>query len=86
MGAKKLSVSFDVELAQTIHDAAREEGVSVSAWLASAAAAKARRRHLRAALNEIADEDGPLSDDDIDELIAAARERSIVTQPRRGAA
>ena len=86
MTAKKLSVSFDAELADAIRDAAMEEGVSISTWLASAAAAKARRRNLRAALDEVAAEDGALSDSDIDELIAAARERSVVTHVRRGAA
>ena len=86
MTAKKLSVSFDAELAETIRAAAMEEGVSVSTWLASAAAAKARRRHLRSALDDVAAEEGALSDRDIDELVAAARERSVVTQVRRGAA
>lgn len=86
MVAKKLSVSFDAELADMVRDAAADEGVSVSTWLAAAAAARARRRHLRAALDELATDQGALSDDDIDRLVASAREHSVVTQPRRGAA
>ena len=83
---KKLSVSFDAGLADAIRAAAAEEGVSMSTWLASAAAAKARRRYLRAALDELAKDEGVLSDDDIDRLIAEARQRSFVTKPHRGAA
>lgn len=86
MTAKKLSVSFDAELAEIVRDAAANEGVSVSTWLASAAAARARRRQLRAALDELAADQGALSDEDIDRLIASARGSSVVTQPRRGAA
>ena len=86
MAVKKLSVSFDADLADAIRDAAAEEGVSMSTWLASAAAAKARRRFLRAALDEFAEDEGALSEEDIDRLIAEARQRSIVTKPRRGAA
>jgi hypothetical protein len=86
VAVKKLSVSFDAELADVIRAAASEEGVSMSTWLASAAAAKARRRFLRAALDNLAKDEGALSDDDIDRLIAQARQRSIVTKPQRGAA
>jgi hypothetical protein len=86
VAVKKLSVSFDAELADAIRAAAAEEGVSMSTWLASAAAAKARRRYLRAALDQLAEDKGVLSDDDIDRLIAKARQRSIVTKPQRGAA
>ncbi len=85
MGAKKMSVSFDAELADMVRDAAASEGVTMSTWLASAAAAKARRRQLRAALDELAADQGALTNEDIDRLIASARERSVVTQPRRGA-
>jgi plasmid stabilization system protein ParE len=69
-----------------VRGAAAEEGISVSTWLAAAAAAKARRRHLRTALDELAEDQGAMTDDDIDRLIAESRKRSIVTQPRRGAA
>ena len=79
MSAEKLSVSFDPDLAATIRAAAAEEGVSVSTWLARAAEAKARQRALRLALDSFAAEHGPLTDADIDRLIADARAASSDT-------
>lgn len=73
MAAEKLSVSFDPRLAAAIRAAAAEEGVSISMWLAGAAEAKARRRHLREALDSFAAEYGVLGDADIDRLIGEAR-------------
>lgn len=73
MAAEKLSVSFDAGLAAAIRAAAAEEGVSISMWLAGAAEAKARRRHLRDALDDFAAEHGVLADADIDRLISDAR-------------
>ncbi len=84
MAVDKLSVSFDPDLAATVRAAAAEEGVSVSMWLASAAEAKARRRHLREALDSFAAEHGALSNDDVDRLIGESRAGSIVVG--RGAA
>lgn len=73
MASEKLSVSFDPSLAAAIRVAAAEEGVSISMWLAGAAEAKARRRHLRDALDAFAAEHGVLADADIDRLIGEAR-------------
>lgn len=84
MAAEKLSVSFDPSLAAAIRAAAAEEGVSVSMWLAGAAEAKARRRHLRDALDGFAAEHGVLADADVDRLIGDARAGSVVIG--RGAA
>ncbi len=78
MSADKLSVSFDPSLAATIRAAAAEEGVSISMWLAGAAEAKARRRHLREALDSFAAEHGELTDADVDRLIVDARAGSPV--------
>ena len=83
MASEKLSVSFDPELAATIRAAAADEGVSVSQWLAGAAEARARRRHLREALDAFAAEHGALTEDGIDQIIADARS---VSPGRRGAA
>jgi hypothetical protein len=58
--------------------------VSVSQWLAGAAEARARRRHLREALDAFAAEHGALTEDEIDRIIADARSDS--TGGRRGAA
>lgn len=73
MPAEKLSVSFDAGLAAAVRAAASEEGVSVSTWLAGAAEAKARQRHLREALDTFAAEHGALTETDIDRLIGDAR-------------
>lgn len=71
--AEKLSVSFDAGLAAAVRAAASDEGVSVSAWLAGAAEAKARQRHLREALDAFAAEHGALTEAEIDRLIGEAR-------------
>ncbi len=84
MSAEKLFVSFDADLAATVRAAAAEEGVSVSMWLAGAAEAKARWRHLREALDVFAQEHGALADADIDRIISDARAGS--SHVGRGAA
>lgn len=78
MSAEKFSVSFDSSLAATVRAAAADEGVSVSMWLSGAAEAKARRRHLREALDVFAAEHGRLTDADIDRIIDGARAQSTV--------
>jgi hypothetical protein len=79
MGAEKLSISLDSELAEAVRAAAEGEAVSVSTWLARAAEARVRRAHLRDALDAFADEHGALVEADIDARVAEARARSIVT-------
>ena len=80
--AETFSVSFEGGLAKAVRQAAAKEGLSVSSWLAEAAAAKARQRHLRDALDAAAAEHGPLSDDEVDRLIAKAREGSRISGSR----
>jgi hypothetical protein len=86
MAAKKLSISLDAELADIVRAGAQEEGVSVSTWLAEAAEEKARRRNLRMALDQDAAGIAALSDEELDRIIAEARQTSIITKPARGAA
>lgn len=81
MSTEKLSVSFNPGLAATVRAAAAEDGISVSTWLARAAEAQARHRHLREALDEFAAEHGELADDEIDRIIGAARTGSEVVGP-----
>lgn len=81
MPAEKLSISLEEELATAIRSAAAAEGVSVSSWIASAAEQRARREHLRAALESFDDEFGALRPGEADRLIAAARSSSSVTRP-----
>jgi hypothetical protein len=82
----KLSISLDESLAQVVRDAAADENLSVSAWLSAAAQDRIRHRLLRLALDADADEFGSMSDDEIDEIVAAARATAIVTTPRSSAA
>lgn len=86
MAVEKLSVSFNADLVALIRAAAAEEGVSLSTWLANAAEAKARQRHLRRALDAYAEEHGELTDEQVDRLIADARVGSRATRPKRGVA
>ncbi|MDQ6910515.1 MAG: hypothetical protein M3Z84_06990 [Actinomycetota bacterium] len=78
MSVEKLSISLDPELADVIRKAAASEGVSVSMWLAGAAESRARREHLREALDDFASEHGALADSDIRRIISEARARSTV--------
>ncbi|MBX3227446.1 MAG: hypothetical protein KIT84_13915 [Labilithrix sp.] len=82
MAAQKFSISFDGALASAVRRAAAEEGVSLSTWLADAAEAKARQRHLREALDEFAREHGALGEQEIEELVRRARRTARVSQPR----
>lgn len=86
MGAEKLSISLDSDLAATIRAAASEQGVSVSTWLADAAQAQVRQRRLRAALDILTSEEGELDPAEIDRLIATARGTSRVVIGAEGAA
>lgn len=86
MAAEKLSISLDADLAASVRSAAAEQGSSVSTWLADAAAAQIRQRNLRIALDAVAAEDGPLSPDEIDQLIREARRNSRFVVGSDGAA
>jgi len=86
MGAEKLSISLDSELAATVRTAANEQGVSLSTWLAEAAAARVRQHRLREALDALAAEIGGLDADEVDRLIADARRTSTVILGAKGAA
>lgn len=79
---EKLSVSFEGRLAATVRKAAAREGLTISSWLAEAAAAKARQKHLRDALDEFAEEHGSLENEEIEGLVRKARRSSRMTKPR----
>ncbi|MBX3192911.1 MAG: hypothetical protein KF819_38355 [Labilithrix sp.] len=83
MSVEKFSVSFEGGLAAMVRKAAAEEKLSVSSWLAEAAEAKARQRHLRHALDAFAAEHGALRDAEIEELVRSARASSRMTGPPR---
>jgi hypothetical protein len=85
MGTQKLSISFDGALAATVRRSAAADGISVSAWLAGAAADRARQVYLREALDAFDAEHGPLGDDELAAALTAARARSTRTPPARHA-
>lgn len=86
MGAEKLSISLDSELAASVRAAASEQGVTVSSWLADAAQAQVRQRRLRDALDVLTSEEGELGPAEIDTLIADARRTSRMVIGIEGAA
>ncbi len=86
MGADKLSISLDSELAAAVRAAATEQGVTVSTWLADAAESRVRQQKLREALDELAAEIGGLDADELDRLVTAARRTSTVVTGAQGAA
>jgi hypothetical protein len=83
MSAQKFSVSFEGSLAAAVRKAALADGVSISSWLAEAAAEKARQRHLRDALDGFAALHGGLDDAEVAALVRGARGASQTTTPRR---
>lgn len=61
MKVNKLSVSFAPDLGDEVRDAARQDGSSLSAWLADAAAAKLRTQALSDYLKEWEEQRGQLT-------------------------
>ncbi len=78
MQIDRFSVTMDPELGSAVRDVAARAGMSVSGWLARAAADRVRNELLGSALDAWAAEDGALSED---ELHAAAALLGV----RRGA-
>jgi hypothetical protein len=85
MTVQKLSISMESSLLKLVRDAASEEGVSLSMWLAEAARARARRRALREALADHARRHGPISVEDAERIVERARRSSSVSRARRRA-
>ncbi|MBA2471315.1 MAG: hypothetical protein H0V41_03380 [Pseudonocardiales bacterium] len=85
MGAEKLSISLDSDLAASVRAAASEQGVTVSTWLAEAAQARVRQQRLREALDVLASEEGELEAAEIDRVIADARRTSRMVVGTEGA-
>lgn len=70
----RFSITMDPELGAAVREAAEQEGVSVSAWLSGAAAARLRNYLLGRALDQWEAEIGPPTEDELD---AAAAELGI---------
>ncbi|MCB9686154.1 MAG: hypothetical protein H6735_14025 [Alphaproteobacteria bacterium] len=78
MNADRITVTMEPELGAAVRDAAARAGLSVSAWLAAAAADRLRHELLGHALDEWEREAGPFSDAELD---AAA---AVLSLDRRG--
>jgi hypothetical protein len=74
---------METSLVKLIRGAALDEGVSLSTWLAEAAAAKARHRALREALQEQAEAHGVIEPAEAQRILAAVRRRSVISRPRK---
>lgn len=68
---------MDPDLGSAVRDAAERAGMSVSAWLAEAAADRLRNDLLGAALDAWEAEDGPFADDELDAAV------EVLGLPRR---
>ena len=83
MQVDRLSITMDPHLGSSVREAAARSGLSVSAWLAAAAADRLRNELLGAALDTWETETTPFSDKELD---AAARVLRVSRQSRGGAA
>lgn len=66
----RITVSMDAELGMAVRQAAEHAGMSVSSWLAEAAASRLRNVLLRAALDAWQAEDGPFTEAELAEAAA----------------
>lgn len=83
MQVDRLSITMDPDLGRAVREAAARTGMSVSAWLAAAAADRLRNDLLGAALDAWEAEVGPFSDEELD---AAARSLGLGRSGRAGPA
>ncbi|MCK9494776.1 MAG: hypothetical protein M0R75_04675 [Dehalococcoidia bacterium] len=67
MATEKMSVSFPTELSEEIRQDARAAGMTVSAWLAEAAAAQLRSKGLGDLLDEYEREHGAFTEEELEE-------------------
>ena len=67
----RLSITVPPEVGAAVRSSAAREGVSVSTWLAAAAAQRLRNELLGAALDVWEAEDGPFSDSELNAAAAA---------------
>jgi hypothetical protein len=73
MNADRITITMETELGGAVRDAAERTGMSVSAWLAAAAADRLRHELLGRALDAWEQESGAFSDAELDAAAAALR-------------
>jgi len=67
MTVDRFSLTMDPDLGEAVRRAADRAGMTVSAWIAQAAADRVRNELLGIALEQWAEEDGPFTDEELDE-------------------
>lgn len=67
MPVDRFSLTMDPELGAAVREAAERAGTTVSAWLSQAAADRVRNELLRVALDRWEEEDGPLTEQELEE-------------------
>lgn len=71
MNVDRFSVTMDPDLGAAVREVAARAGMSVSGWLAEAAADRLRNDLLGAALDAWEAEDGPFTDQELDSAAVA---------------
>jgi hypothetical protein len=71
MQVDRLSITLEPRLGAAVRRAAKRAGVSVSAWIAEATAARIRNLALRDALDAWDETDGPLTKQELDAAVKA---------------
>jgi hypothetical protein len=65
MSVDRITMAMDPELSAAVREAAKRSGMSVSGWLAQAAADRLRNELLGIALDKWQEETGPLTEEEL---------------------
>jgi hypothetical protein len=76
MQVDRLSITLEPRLGAAVRKAAKRAGLSVSAWIAEATAARVRNEALRDALDSWDAEDGPLTASELEDAARSLGGRS----------
>jgi hypothetical protein len=68
MAVRKFAISFVEDLESDVREAAREDGLSISAWLAEAARERIRQKHMDAFISAYEREHGEITEDEMNEV------------------
>lgn len=83
MPVDRFSLTMDPDLGAAVRESAERAGTTVSAWLSQAAADRVLSERMGAALSRWAEDDGPLSEQELDEAREAL---GLGRLPRRSGA
>ena len=83
MQVDRFSITLEPRLGAAVRKAAKRAGMSVSAWIAEATAARIRNLALRDALDAWDEQDGPLTKDEVEKAALALGMMRPRKAPRR---